>query len=177
MPPLPFTPAHIAIGGIYNIRPETQYEALGYETDITLPARHHKVLVIGAAPERVGYWRVMTAHLPRPMYQVPCPTNTSLIAHDRLDESASIHQPQTEFALHQFRAFRTCNQGAVCDAARSAGWCEVQERWIFAHQSVVLYPWERIDGGAGALSGEEAWGAFTSCGKWRDGNGEVEGGP
>jgi hypothetical protein len=56
----PFTPDHIALGGIYHIRPETEYEALDYETDITIRARHHNVLVIGTIPERPGYWRIMT---------------------------------------------------------------------------------------------------------------------
>jgi hypothetical protein len=57
---LPLTPDLILIGGIYNIRHRADYEDRGYETDLVLPARHHMVLVIGAMPEKPGYWRVMT---------------------------------------------------------------------------------------------------------------------
>jgi hypothetical protein len=56
-------PDRILIGGVYNVRHETQYEALGYETDLDPLARQHMVLVIGDIPERPGYWRVMTVRI------------------------------------------------------------------------------------------------------------------
>jgi hypothetical protein len=58
----PHTADHIVLGGVYRIRQESEYEALGYKTDITIPARHHTVLVTGAIPKRPGYWHIMTIH-------------------------------------------------------------------------------------------------------------------
>lgn len=63
----PFTPERIIIGGVYNIRHESGYEALGYEMDIDELARIHRVLVIGDVPGRSGYWRIMTVSI----YTVP----------------------------------------------------------------------------------------------------------
>jgi hypothetical protein len=62
---MPFNPEHIIIGGIYNIRDEIEYEALGYHTDIIVPARHHTALVIGDILGHPGYWNIATVSYTR----------------------------------------------------------------------------------------------------------------
>jgi hypothetical protein len=50
MAKLRFTPERIVVGGVYNIRYESEYEALGY----------HIVDVMGEIPGYTGYWRITT---------------------------------------------------------------------------------------------------------------------
>jgi len=65
------TPDRIVVGCIYHMRPVSEYEDLGFETDITIPttpcqhipARFHMVLVIGQVLDRPGYWRVMIVRI------------------------------------------------------------------------------------------------------------------